>query len=100
MPVKKNKNAEDGDIAGAKNNHQGRYLISVIDHVFNCAVGEPDCAVAASEHINHERENELQRIHIKENDKQQDAVEQDSDVVLHSVAPEKFVLVVPDDKKQ
>src|SRR5207253_3823925 len=100
MPVKKDKNAEDGDITSAEDNHQGRDLIGIINHVFNCAVGKAKYTVATGKDINHERENELQRIHIKEHYEQQDRVQQDGDVVLHAIAAEEFVLVVPDDKQQ
>ena len=96
MPVKQHKNAEDGDVSGAENDHQGRNLVAILDHQSHRPVRHAHLPAAAREHVDQQREEKFQWVDVEQYDKQQHTIEHDAGVVLQTVTAEKLVLTKPD----
>src|SRR6478672_4298274 len=84
---------ENGNVSQAINDHQGGNLARRAEHVFKLFPGHRQ-AVGKSAH--HQREKELQRIDVKQDDKQQDRVQHDHVGCLQAIAPRVNEVVIQD----
>ena len=88
VEVHRRKRDEDHDVADAVDDHQR--ASSALPCVGRVEGRLPD------QHVHHEREQELQRIHVEEDGEQQRAIERDCHPIVGVEEPEEVIVLVPE----
>jgi len=96
VPIKQHKDAEDGDVSGAKNDHRVETwspfsTISPVD-----PSGIRICPPPPVKILTSNVKKKFQWLDVEQHDEQQHAVEHDTGVVLETVTAKEFVLIKPD----
>src|SRR6185295_5589774 len=99
MQIEQHEDRENSEVTSSKDQHHSPHL-TVFHQAFNFTVRQLYFVMSAHHSVNERGEQKLQRVHVKQHHKQERGIQYDRRHVLEPIAPEKLVLIEPNDEEQ
>ena len=95
VPVEERQDREDSDDAGAVDHEERRHVVS-LDHRLGRTPRMLDDGLQPRDRSEHELKEELEGVHVEQDDEDQRGVQEDRPAVVQAIGAEEEVVLVPD----